>query len=700
MRHEQRTAKVDVTPGETLGFDASTPTESFRLFWFGPEPEQPHDDSWDRIRASVVSIARLLEAASVCGKGTAELEVLTGMRDRLASAPLTLQHALRDAEGHGARSLRVLLMGRTMAGKSTVLEALSHGDGTRRGRGQQRTTRAGDMCERAMVELPGVSIIDVPGVGAADGIEDREFAMAQVSDADIILWVATTEAAKETTAQSLRELGALGKPIIVALNCRRSLVRHGDEFLANPEDLYRDAGEHAAVVARHLAQAGAASVDVIPIHAEAAWRSVCGGTSADAFRAASRIDALIDHLGHELARAPTRKFLSAVDIVRWKVQGELVDLHGACEDLDIAINDQRVRATALYGQLGRVVDTYEEQATAGVRRLVDVRRDWPQDQKVDRRVEQRWQQALADLHEDLTTLMRVEAAALAGSLRATAEQEATDWAALPRGDRDARNALPGFGRAWIGRTARITLAAATGLTALIVAPTLVAAAAITVAAVALQWLGSWALKKWAPTAAVLERHRRRALEEAVGASLDDEESRWLTAIGEQMATLRRALKQQLESNRRTSHLAAEALKEWRTVLEAAAAALSDIDTATAQGVLRREGRLRAASSVKRAARSPGIGTVVELDEPAFTELALFPVRFGEPLAPAPPHSGGVLNAVLTFPEVTAARLGRTCVYLTGDNQAAPRLQEIARLLRRFSGTDVTIAVHDNPGAET
>lgn len=687
-------------PRDLPAFGVSTTSESIRMLWFGREPTHALDGSWARICEEVTSIGRELDEASVFRSDADGLEALAATRDRLVSAPLTLQRALHDAEAKGRDSLRVLLMGRTMAGKSTILEALSHGDGTRRGRGQQRTTRAGDICERPMAELPGVSIIDVPGVGAADGVEDRAFAMAQVSEADIIMWVATTEAAKESTAESLRELGALGKPIIVALNCRRSLSRHGEEFLDDPADLYRGADEHAAVVGRHLAQAGAAMAEVIPIHAEAAWRSTCGGASAGTLRTASRIDDLIDHLGHELTRAPTRKFLSAVDSVRWKVQGELVDLHSACEHIDNAIGTQRMRATTLNRQLCRVVEAYEERATAMVRRVVDVRREWPQKEKVDRRVEQRWEQELAELHEELTTLMSAEADVLAAALLAAAEQEAADWAAVPRRDRAAGEALPGFGRAWIGRSARITLATAAGLTVLFTAPTFVAAAAVAVTALALQSLGSWVLKKWAPTAAVLERHRRRALAEAVQASLEDEESRWLAALGGHVAEVRQALEEDLESNRRTTRHADDVLGTWRSALEAATASLSEIDTATAQGILHLEGRPRAAGSVRRAARSPGIGTVVELDEPVFTELALFPVRLSDSLAPAPAHSGGVLNAALAFPEVTTARLTRSGASLSGGARAVPRLSEIARLLHRFSGTNVTTNFHADPGADT
>ncbi len=67
----------------------------------------------------------------------------------------------------------ITLFGRTMAGKSTIREALTNGDGSTIGKGAQRTTR--DIREYRWNNL---RIIDTPGIGAYEGNEDKEIALS------------------------------------------------------------------------------------------------------------------------------------------------------------------------------------------------------------------------------------------------------------------------------------------------------------------------------------------------------------------------------------------------------------------------------------------------------------------------------------------------------------------------------------------
>ena len=63
----------------------------------------------------------------------------------------------------------VMLFGRTMAGKSTIREAITRGNGETIGKGAQRTTR--DVKE---YEWSNLRIIDTPGFGAYNGQDDTE----------------------------------------------------------------------------------------------------------------------------------------------------------------------------------------------------------------------------------------------------------------------------------------------------------------------------------------------------------------------------------------------------------------------------------------------------------------------------------------------------------------------------------------------
>ena len=76
----------------------------------------------------------------------------------------------------------VTLFGRTMAGKSTLMEVLTEGDGSAIGMGAQRTTR-----DIRRYEWNGLAVTDVPGIGAFEGEEDTRLAFDAAKTADLIV---------------------------------------------------------------------------------------------------------------------------------------------------------------------------------------------------------------------------------------------------------------------------------------------------------------------------------------------------------------------------------------------------------------------------------------------------------------------------------------------------------------------------------
>jgi len=70
------------------------------------------------------------------------------------------------------KEFSVVVFGRTMAGKSTLMEILTHGNGASIGKGAQRTTR--DVRD---YRWKGMKVTDVPGICSFDGREDDELAM-------------------------------------------------------------------------------------------------------------------------------------------------------------------------------------------------------------------------------------------------------------------------------------------------------------------------------------------------------------------------------------------------------------------------------------------------------------------------------------------------------------------------------------------
>ena len=83
----------------------------------------------------------------------------------------------------------ITLFGRTMSGKSTLMEILTEGDGASIGKGAQRTTK--DIRTYAWNNM---EITDVPGIGAFEGDDDEQLAFDAAKTADLILFLITDDA--------------------------------------------------------------------------------------------------------------------------------------------------------------------------------------------------------------------------------------------------------------------------------------------------------------------------------------------------------------------------------------------------------------------------------------------------------------------------------------------------------------------------
>ena len=118
-----------------------------------------------------------------------------------------------------AEDFTIVLYGRTMAGKSTLMEILTHGNGASIGKGEQRTTR--DVRDYTW---NGLKVFDVPGI-AAFGAKDTDdkLALEAAKSADMALFLITDDAPQPLEADRLAELKALGKPILGIVNVKQVL---------------------------------------------------------------------------------------------------------------------------------------------------------------------------------------------------------------------------------------------------------------------------------------------------------------------------------------------------------------------------------------------------------------------------------------------------------------------------------------------
>lgn len=167
----------------------------------------------------------------------------------------------------------VTLFGRTKAGKSTIREALTNGNGESIGKGGQRTTR--DIKEYYWNNL---RIIDTPGISAYEGEEDVSIAESIIDESDLILFLVTNDSIQETEFEKLLQLRSQNKPIIILLNVKVDIVNelHRKRFLKRSREIVSfegQAGNIDRIKEYSKKYLGSDNLEIIPIHALSAFES-------------------------------------------------------------------------------------------------------------------------------------------------------------------------------------------------------------------------------------------------------------------------------------------------------------------------------------------------------------------------------------------------------------------------------------------
>lgn len=137
--------------------------------------------------------------------------------------------------GRELNEFSVALFGRTMVGKSTLMEILTGGNGTSIGKGAQRTTR-----DVRTYYWHGLKVTDVPGVAAFEGAEDEKMAFEAAAKADLVLFLISDDAPQPVEAKCLARVRKLGKPLIGICNVKASIEDDDDLhlFLRSQEKLF------------------------------------------------------------------------------------------------------------------------------------------------------------------------------------------------------------------------------------------------------------------------------------------------------------------------------------------------------------------------------------------------------------------------------------------------------------------------------
>ena len=129
----------------------------------------------------------------------------------------------------------ITLFGRTVAGKSTLMEILTNGSGASIGKGAQRTTR-----DIRNYHWNGLYVTDVPGIAAFDGAEDEKLAYQSASQADLVLFLITDDAPQPSEARCAASIIQLGKPVIGVCNVKQTIDNEDDReiFLKRHESVF------------------------------------------------------------------------------------------------------------------------------------------------------------------------------------------------------------------------------------------------------------------------------------------------------------------------------------------------------------------------------------------------------------------------------------------------------------------------------
>lgn len=622
-------------------------------------PDHPGEASPGRLKARLVELAQaaqqrltlatdalspLTETAELMDVHESILSQLADATERIAEACLQLQK--RDVD----RPFRIVLMGRTMAGKSTLFEFLTDGDGASVGHGGQRTTRES---HTGTVLGHDIEIVDTPGVGAMDGDEDFAEAFRQIADADLILWVATNEATQERTGRALQQLADYGKPILVALNCLRAIRDELDllDLLEQPEVVFGgDTLGNLKPIDRHLARAGGRYISATLIHAQAALLSASGDLGSDEshkLRQASRVDRLLVEIGAQKDRtAEQRRTASIGDFIR----SALLDTAGTAVD---AVETARAMLAASRGSRDdfkkradrRIADGHAELMSAFTVAL-SRRERWIERVDVslsDRKINAEWASELEALNEEIRTYADDSGQRLERDLKRIALDVADDWAQIDVG---GFKELGGRGAVWGNRVVKVggRFAAALGTAVLgakigalagtALGPGLGNAIGLAIGAVlglltglfglsrGIDWVGDKIFRS-----AVEVRERRRA-------KVRDQLSPLLTEIGDRLLQagddVRAAWEQAVEHETAKQSTVVGALEQVEQTLNRIISVelervIARVDTEIARELLQTMGRTRAASAITRATRWRGAGMAVELPEPEFSELVLFPI---------------------------------------------------------------------------
>nr|WP_283251575.1 GTPase [Aeromicrobium duanguangcaii] len=543
-------------------------------------------------------------------------------------------------------------MGRTMAGKSSLLAALTGSHFDRIGDGRQRFSR--DTLGAVSSASASIEVVDTPGVGAHGGADDTEVALGAALTADVVVWVNSSDSIQEESARALKVLGVIGKPIIVVLNCRQSLEGVGKlNLLRFPERVFGHKEGLVQEIRRHMAQAGVEPLDVVYVHALAAVEAQSRTELDTELHAASRIDDLTDALLRENAtHSESRRMLRFVDGHRQRAEELALSLRLGSTSLRTQADTARGLADDVHGRLSRIVRATREAMAADIEGAVGRRRDWHLHvTDFGTSLESEWSEEMTVLQRELHKILESRLLVLTNEIKSTIQATDTEWTDVSP-DQFSLHDLAGFDSVWgnrlvkagvgvagsvLGFSGGALLGAQIGLAlGLPTGPGAIVTTGVGFVVGGIATLGTGRAKNLADriflgTDGVLSK-RRSEVSKRVGPILDELALAYQAAVSAQLDGINDALaRERAQDDERTLALD-HVSSRWAHLSRNLQELVRELDRETAKALLRIGRRERLARSVRRATRVPGVCILVEYDDAAFWESWLYPPDAGENVA--------------------------------------------------------------------
>lgn len=169
-------------------------------------------------------------------------------------------------------TVNLAFFGRTGTGKSTLIEALTHGDGESVSSGESDWT-----VEVRPVAWCGCQLLDTPGINGWGRSQDRSslerHARKAVETADIVLLCFDSQSQQETEFKKVAEwIHIYGKPVIAVLNCRNQHWRLPPrvELASQRKSQSQAVHQHVGNILDGLVNLGLSSIPVVSISSKRA----------------------------------------------------------------------------------------------------------------------------------------------------------------------------------------------------------------------------------------------------------------------------------------------------------------------------------------------------------------------------------------------------------------------------------------------